>query len=217
MIFPRIAAASCLPLLLAGCLLAPGRFTSSLDIRADRSFTFAYQGEVHAVASDGDMEQALAALIAGKTAGTGAPAARQGRVKVTGTCAWKSNRAAAFRVAQTFRTTRSGLASAAATGWRPQKRGRLWGEEAARALRRMGRVLGRPSLTGKLRPAICTASPWTSVRFGADGQVAEWLKAADCKSARASVRWFESSPVHQPRPAFRRCCASPEPCRPRRR
>ena len=29
------------------------------------------------------------------------------------------------------------------------------------------------------------------------GQVAEWLKAADCKSARVSVRWFESSPVHQ--------------------
>ena len=28
------------------------------------------------------------------------------------------------------------------------------------------------------------------------GQVAEWLKAADCKSARFSVRWFESSPVH---------------------
>ena len=33
---------------------------------------------------------------------------------------------------------------------------------------------------------------------GTDGQVVEWLKAADCKSARASVRWFESSPVHQP-------------------
>ena len=31
------------------------------------------------------------------------------------------------------------------------------------------------------------------------GEVAEWLKAADCKSARASVRWFESSPLHQPR------------------
>ena len=27
--------------------------------------------------------------------------------------------------------------------------------------------------------------------------MAEWLKAADCKSARASVRWFESTPVHQ--------------------
>ncbi len=26
------------------------------------------------------------------------------------------------------------------------------------------------------------------------GQVAEWLKAADCKSARFSARWFESSP-----------------------
>jgi hypothetical protein len=30
------------------------------------------------------------------------------------------------------------------------------------------------------------------------GGVAEWLKAADCKSARVSVRWFESSPLHQP-------------------
>ena len=30
------------------------------------------------------------------------------------------------------------------------------------------------------------------------GQVAEWLMAADCKSARESVRWFESSPVHHP-------------------
>ena len=28
------------------------------------------------------------------------------------------------------------------------------------------------------------------------GQVAEWLMAADCKSADESLRWFESSPVH---------------------
>ncbi len=34
------------PLLLTGCLLAPGKFTSTLDIRADRSFTFTYVGEV---------------------------------------------------------------------------------------------------------------------------------------------------------------------------
>ena len=34
-------------------------------------------------------------------------------------------------------------------------------------------------------------------RLPAPGEVAEWLKAADCKSARASVRWFESSPLHQ--------------------
>ncbi len=42
----------------------------------------------------------------------------------------------------------------------------------------------------------------TAPPFGApactDGEVAEWLKAADCKSARASVRWFESSPLHHP-------------------
>ena len=33
-------------------------------------------------------------------------------------------------------------------------------------------------------------------RLPTPGEVAEWLKAADCKSARASVRWFESSPLH---------------------
>jgi hypothetical protein len=37
-------------LLLSACLVTPGTFTSSLDIRADRSFTFAYKGEV--IASD---------------------------------------------------------------------------------------------------------------------------------------------------------------------
>ena len=39
-------------LLLSGCLLVPGKFTSSLDIRADRSFTFTYRGEV--IAQDTD-------------------------------------------------------------------------------------------------------------------------------------------------------------------
>lgn len=37
-------------LLLPGCLVTPGKFDSSLDIRADRSFTFAYKGEI--IASD---------------------------------------------------------------------------------------------------------------------------------------------------------------------
>ena len=27
------------------------------------------------------------------------------------------------------------------------------------------------------------------------GKMAEWLKAADCKSAHVSVRWFEPSPA----------------------
>lgn len=34
------------PLLLASCILTPGKFTSTLDIRADRSFTYTYVGEV---------------------------------------------------------------------------------------------------------------------------------------------------------------------------
>ncbi|MBB3983049.1 hypothetical protein GGR44_002729 [Sphingobium fontiphilum] len=33
-------------LMLPGCLVTPGQFESSLDIRADRSFTFAYKGEI---------------------------------------------------------------------------------------------------------------------------------------------------------------------------
>jgi hypothetical protein len=42
----RLAAILAAPLFLASCLLSPGRFVSSLDIRKDRSFTFTYQGEV---------------------------------------------------------------------------------------------------------------------------------------------------------------------------
>lgn len=34
------------PLLLASCILTPAKFVSTLDIRADRSFTFTYTGEV---------------------------------------------------------------------------------------------------------------------------------------------------------------------------
>lgn len=33
-------------MLLASCILVPGKFTSTLDIRADRSFTFTYVGEI---------------------------------------------------------------------------------------------------------------------------------------------------------------------------
>ncbi|MBK5265714.1 MAG: hypothetical protein JJE34_10870 [Alphaproteobacteria bacterium] len=39
----------CMALLLSACLLTPGKFDSTLDIRADRSFTFAYKGEVIAL------------------------------------------------------------------------------------------------------------------------------------------------------------------------
>lgn len=42
-------------LMLPGCLVTPGTFTSTLDIRADRSFAFAYKGEILA----SDMDKAL--------------------------------------------------------------------------------------------------------------------------------------------------------------
>ncbi|NNM76224.1 hypothetical protein HJG53_04800 [Sphingomonas sp. ID1715] len=48
-VYVRIAAALALPLLLAGCLLTPGKFTSRLVVNADRSFTYSYVGEVHAL------------------------------------------------------------------------------------------------------------------------------------------------------------------------
>ena len=42
----RLALALAAPFLLASCLLSPGKFTSTLDIRKDRSFTFTYVGEI---------------------------------------------------------------------------------------------------------------------------------------------------------------------------
>lgn len=39
------------PLMLTSCLLVPAKFTSTLDIRADRSFTFTYLGEVQLMKS----------------------------------------------------------------------------------------------------------------------------------------------------------------------
>lgn len=45
----RIVLALAAPLLLAGCLLTPGKFTSRLVLNADRSFTYSYTGEVYAL------------------------------------------------------------------------------------------------------------------------------------------------------------------------
>jgi len=44
-----LIAALLVPLALAACMFMPGKFESSLNIRADRSFTFAYKGEVLAL------------------------------------------------------------------------------------------------------------------------------------------------------------------------
>ena len=42
-----LAGVIALTALLAGCLLAPGRFTSSLDVKRDGQFRFGYTGELH--------------------------------------------------------------------------------------------------------------------------------------------------------------------------
>lgn len=49
----RLAAgglAAGLALLLAGCLLTPGKFTASLDLRKSGAFTYRYDGEIHLLA-----------------------------------------------------------------------------------------------------------------------------------------------------------------------
>ncbi|RHW18369.1 hypothetical protein D1610_07880 [Sphingomonas gilva] len=47
--FTRIALALAAPILLASCVITPGKFVSTLRIDADRSFAFTYVGEVHAI------------------------------------------------------------------------------------------------------------------------------------------------------------------------
>lgn len=48
--FWRAGCALAAATLLSGCLVTPGKFESTLDIRADRSFAFSYKGEI--IASD---------------------------------------------------------------------------------------------------------------------------------------------------------------------
>lgn len=64
-VWTRLVAALAAPLLLASCLLAPGKFTSRLVLNADRSFTYSYVGEAFALDPDqmkpGKLEDADAA------------------------------------------------------------------------------------------------------------------------------------------------------------
>lgn len=54
-----LALALAAPMLLIGCAFSPGKFTSTLTILADRSFTFSYQGEVIAVDLAGEMAKGM--------------------------------------------------------------------------------------------------------------------------------------------------------------
>ena len=54
----RLIGALTASLLLASCLLTPGKFTSKLVLNADRGFTYSYLGEVHALDPESSMRQA---------------------------------------------------------------------------------------------------------------------------------------------------------------
>lgn len=58
-VFARTMLALGAALLLSSCLVTPGRFTSALDVRADRSFTFAYKGEIIALNLDKAMQDGM--------------------------------------------------------------------------------------------------------------------------------------------------------------
>ena len=51
----RFALTLAASLLLVGCLLTPGKFTSKLVLNADRSFTYSYAGEVYALDPESTM------------------------------------------------------------------------------------------------------------------------------------------------------------------
>ena len=67
---------------------------------------------------------------------------------------------------------------------------RDWGHSSA------GRALQWHCRGQRFDPAWLHHPSPQGFKFDPSGGVAEWLKAADCKSARDSVRWFESSPLH---------------------
>ena len=58
----RLALVLLAPFMLVGCLLAPGKFTSTLTINADRTFTYTYSGEVYGF----DMDQAMKDMPSGE-------------------------------------------------------------------------------------------------------------------------------------------------------
>jgi hypothetical protein len=58
MTYARLALVLAAPLLLVSCLLTPGKFTSTLDVKRDRSFTFTYVGEAIVAEEQGGLQQA---------------------------------------------------------------------------------------------------------------------------------------------------------------
>lgn len=64
---PRLLLALTAPLLLAGCFLSPGKFTSELELLRDGTFAYRYDGEIHFMGLK-QLSQAAAANEAGEEA-----------------------------------------------------------------------------------------------------------------------------------------------------
>lgn len=75
--FLRAASVMAVSLLLSACLVTPGKFESALDIRADRSFTFSYKGEILA----SDIGKGLGSMP-GEPAGGDAPREQQSALPI---------------------------------------------------------------------------------------------------------------------------------------
>lgn len=58
MTYARLAFIAAAALLLSSCLLTPGRFISTLDIKRDRSSTFTYVGEAIVAEEQGNLQPA---------------------------------------------------------------------------------------------------------------------------------------------------------------
>jgi hypothetical protein len=69
--FFRAASALACCLMLGACLVTPGKFESTLDIRADRQFSFTYKGEI--ISSDMKGMGGSSATPGGDPIGDGAP------------------------------------------------------------------------------------------------------------------------------------------------
>ncbi len=89
-----ITAALLVPLALAACLFLPGKFESTLTIHADRSFTYAYKGEIVALDITGAMSDVTAGLADN---GTDTGAAPEPAKKAAEKAAEKAKKEAEYR------------------------------------------------------------------------------------------------------------------------
>lgn len=106
--FRALGAALIVPLVLAGCLFFPGKFESTLTIHADRSFTYAYKGEVLAIDVQSLMGKAMAEGMAAGSKGKNTKDGPAGLPNLELTPEEKAKQDATFRTLATELAKESG-------------------------------------------------------------------------------------------------------------